>query len=181
MSCKSILRTWLWGLLALLLCSSAASANTPGVCTGPLPTCDATNTCGSAKYGCTVSVAKIPGSVDVKPLINGIPTDTTNIICVDQNTKMTWVTATPNSFFNVRFSTPSPFENKTSLQGDNINTPRAIAAHEGCYVFAVTVCDASGSSCAHTDPKVVVGGTGIEAKQSVTNPRNKAVKPQPQH
>jgi hypothetical protein len=91
----------------------------------------------------------------------------TDPICVAGGTKIVWITLEADSFFNVAFGPSHPFDSNPLtpivFQGNSSSnkSDSGVAVEAGCYTYSMDHC-IRGHACAHTDPKVIVQGTGIE-------------------
>lgn len=158
MSYKHVVHRCLLLSLVVLLCSLGLWADS------------STDPCNSAPSACTATCASSPCQVSVTR--NGSNLSLTyngsdaSVLCASNNSTVKWATSTSNASVIGLFFNPSHYPGSTNIVVGSSAIPASTAvaasnAAQSCFVYSITVCDATGS-CGTIDPRVVVTGAGMK-------------------
>jgi len=160
--------------LAIVICVMTASgyagaANPPGPCSEHThPTCQATdNMCPDPTSGattCTIALARTTDTATATP--NTHSKTPNGLFCVAAGTPLLFATSGTGNTFQLVFSNllpPAP--GVMSPAKGTTQVPLSFAAtSSGCFKYSIQVCDFDGGPCGYTDPKIIIGDTGIEGQ-----------------
>jgi hypothetical protein len=85
------------------------------------------------------------------------------LFCVAANTPLQFQTAGNGKTFQVVFSNgipPAP-NAQSPMKGTTAMPVSINASNAGCFKYSIQVCDFDGGPCGYSDPKIIIGDTGL--------------------